>query len=288
MGHARADVFRRHYMHQTVKVDTQSAYLGTVNQSDLIKSVGLMSKKRDPRAPVKLSAEELESHRDHPELAALLLQRSRLKTALRTECGSATGKAAKTLQPEQYIEYLKLNNRIGRVKKDLKRTALKDLRARWFDSVDHDEIKQQLKGEAASTFAYVKPEFGCPLRTQISGTFSSVEMMTPKACQWSDAVRALSALSSRKPKIHTSGSEGEGEEEGDLCPFCLHDDALRPADRFHPFHSIGTLRRHVSRAHSSTMTSLSPVPCPYVGCEYMLGQGGSLKNHLATVHSLNL
>ena len=31
MGHARADIFRRHYMHQTVKVDTQSAYLGTVN-----------------------------------------------------------------------------------------------------------------------------------------------------------------------------------------------------------------------------------------------------------------
>ena len=72
-------------MHQMVKVDTQSAYLGTVNRSDLIKSVGLMSKKRDPCALVKLSAEELESHRDHPELATLLLQRSRLQTTLRTE-----------------------------------------------------------------------------------------------------------------------------------------------------------------------------------------------------------
>ena len=55
---------------------------------------------------------------------------------------------------------------------------LRDLRARWFDSVDHNEVKQ-LKGEAASTFAYVKPEFGCPLRTQISGALSSVEVMTP-------------------------------------------------------------------------------------------------------------
>ena len=55
-------------MHQTVRVDIQSVYLGTVNRSDLIKSVGLlvMSNKRDPRAPGKLSAEELESHRDHP------------------------------------------------------------------------------------------------------------------------------------------------------------------------------------------------------------------------------
>ena len=33
MGHARSDV----------KVDTQSAYLGTVNPSDLVKNIGLMS-----------------------------------------------------------------------------------------------------------------------------------------------------------------------------------------------------------------------------------------------------
>ena len=138
-------------MHQTVKVDTQSAYLGTVNRSDLINSVGLMSKKRDPRAPTKLSAEELGSCRDHPKLAALLLERDRLATTLRTECRSV--KAAETLQPKQYMEYLKLNVQIKRVKENLKRTALRDLRARWFDSVDHDEIKQQLKGEAASTFA---------------------------------------------------------------------------------------------------------------------------------------
>ena len=78
--------------------------------------------------------------------------------------------------------------------------------------------------------------------------------MTAKV--WSDTVRALSALSLRKPRIHISGSEGKGEGEGGLCPFCVHDDTLRLADRFHPFHSIGTLRRHVSRAHSSAMASL--------------------------------
>ena len=71
-------------MHQTVKVDTKSAYLGTVDRSDLIKSVGLMSNKRDPRAPTRLSSEVFESHRDHPELAAPLLERSRLVTTLRS------------------------------------------------------------------------------------------------------------------------------------------------------------------------------------------------------------
>ena len=88
---------------------------------------------------------------------------------------------------------------------------------------------------------------------------------------WLDTVRALSALSLRKTQDPHKRERRGGGRGGDLCPFCFHDDALRPADRFHSFHSIGTLRRHVSRAHSSTMTSLSPVPCPYVGCESMLG-----------------
>ena len=71
MGHARADVFCRHYMHQTVKVDTQSAYLGTASRADIIKTIGLMSNKRDPRAPVKLDAEDLEDDRleKHPNFA---------------------------------------------------------------------------------------------------------------------------------------------------------------------------------------------------------------------------
>ena len=182
MGHARADVFRRHYMHQTVKVDTQSAYLGTVNRSDLTKSVSLMSNlnKRDPRAPAKLSAEELESHQDHPELAALLLEWIRLATTLRSECRSA--KAAETLQPGKCQEYLRLCGQVDKVKKNLRHTALGDLRARWFDNVDHNEIRGQLKGEATSTFAYVNPGFGCPLlKSQISGAFSSVGMITAQA-----------------------------------------------------------------------------------------------------------
>ena len=117
MSHAQADVPRCYYMHQMIKVDAQSAYLGTVSRGDLIKSVGVMGNRRDPRAPIKLSAEELKSHQNHHELAVLLLERSRLATTLRTECRSI--EAAETLQPKQYQEYLRLNGRISRVKEDL-------------------------------------------------------------------------------------------------------------------------------------------------------------------------
>ena len=65
MGHARADVFRRH---QTVKVDTQSAYLGSVDRGDLVGTVGSMSAKRDPRAPVKLSPGDLGEHKGYVHL----------------------------------------------------------------------------------------------------------------------------------------------------------------------------------------------------------------------------
>ena len=78
MGHARTDVFRRHYLHQTVKVDTQSAYLGSVDRGDLVGTVGLMSAKRDPRAPVKLSPGDLREHKDYPKLAAIVLERDSL------------------------------------------------------------------------------------------------------------------------------------------------------------------------------------------------------------------
>ena len=129
---------------------------------------------------------------------------------------------------------------------------------------------------------HVKPGFGCSLRTRISAAFSSVDVMTAQA--WSDTVRALSALSLRKPKIHTNVSEGEEN----LCPFCYNDDALQSADRFHSFYSIGVLRRHINKARSPATTSLSPVNCPYVECKTMLEQAKYLKSHLATVHSLSL
>ena len=101
---------------------------------------------------------------------------------------------------------------------------------------------------------------------------------------WSDTVHTLSALSLRKPKIHRNASEGGGN----LCPFYYKDDAVLSADRFHSFHSIGTLSGRVNNAHTSATPSLSPADCSYVECEIMLEQGEHLKNHLATVHSLNL
>ena len=82
MGHARADVFHRHYMHQTVKVDIQGTYLGTANRADLIKAIGLMRNKRGPQAPVKPDPENGRLG-NHPELCALKAKQKCLKTILK-------------------------------------------------------------------------------------------------------------------------------------------------------------------------------------------------------------
>ena len=63
-------------MHKTVKVGTESAYLGTTNRGDLIKAVGLMSNKRGPRAPVELDAEDFKN-RQLADFSALIVERNR-------------------------------------------------------------------------------------------------------------------------------------------------------------------------------------------------------------------
>ena len=121
-----------------------------------------------------------------------------------------------------------------------------------------------------------------PNRSQISDAFSSVEAMMPD--KWSETVRALSALCTQKPRIHTKASEGEKS----LCQLCCNDDKIPPADRFHSFFSLGTLRAHINKRHLSITASRESVDCPYLGCAVTLCHGEHLKNHLAVVHDLKL
>ena len=147
---------------------------------------------------------------------------------------------------------------------------------------NNDETKQQLEGEAASTLAYVNPEFGCSLGTRISGALPPAGMMTAQA--WSDTVCALSASACENPRSTQMRARGRKTCAPSATVMVLY--SLRTGW----FYSIqlGLSGGHVNKAHSSATTSLSHVNCPYVECETMLGQGEYLKNHLGTVHSLNL
>ncbi|RPA90956.1 hypothetical protein L873DRAFT_360229 [Choiromyces venosus 120613-1] len=274
MGHARADVFRRHYLSQRVKVDTQSGYLGAVSRDDIIKNIGLMSAKRDPRAPTKLDPGD-DFLQECPALTRLTHNRDQLVTSLRSKYGTLT--SAKNSEPYLYDEYIRLRKQICARKKALTRAKLEKTRKEWFERVDSKEIKQQLGGELPSTFTYPTPHFNCPLRSRIAQYFNC-----PEDASWADTVQALSHLCLQKPPTHTKNGMGEN-----YCPFCFGDKDLQPQDRFHSFFTTGTLRQHIHRKHAAPTTSVTPVACPFE-CPLQLDNGEHLKCHLAIEHELRL
>ncbi|KAH0602744.1 uncharacterized protein H6S33_008394 [Morchella sextelata] len=163
MGHARADVFRKHYLHSTVKVDTQSAYLGTVSRADLIRNIGLMSANRDPRAPVRLKPGfKLDNH---PEIAALKAERDRMGRSLRAEYGML--KASESAFPAGHEAYIAAKRKLNACKVSIKRAELEQSRKTFFERDDHEEIQHQLRGAEASMFTYTEPKL-CPLRTLVA------------------------------------------------------------------------------------------------------------------------
>lgn len=195
-------------------------------------------------------------------------------TFLKAECGTVVD--AKVLQLEKHREFAGLNSKISTIRTSLKRRSLGDLRA-GFENADH-ETRHQLKGSDASTFANPKPDFGCLLGSQISA-----EGVPPD--RWSDAVRALTAHRAQKPRIHTNGIKGKKN----LCLSYHDDDKLSPADRFHEFFSLGTLRAHINKNHyhpyyGTSITGQLPIP----SLCFQARPRETLEKHLAMVHNLKL
>ncbi|KAI5789795.1 hypothetical protein FPQ18DRAFT_261175, partial [Pyronema domesticum] len=260
MGHARADVFRRHYMRQMVKVDTQSHFLGTINRNDLWQTVGLMSAKRDPRAPTTLPHTIINQLEQDSRLVSMNERKLHLFNALKKEYKNLT----KAGDDNRKKEHQKLTSQIRARKKTLERTALKEYRAKWFDTVDHAEIQKQLRGEAPST---VDPApttyFDWPVRTRIAEFFASYETdKTDDSSETDDssalfgAVRSLRDLCLQEPSVHKLNCRETGKI---LCPFCIASTFVRQSDKDNRFQSIYTLKKHVERRHPETISSAAPV-----------------------------
>lgn len=282
MGHARADVFRKHYLRSTVKVDTQSAYLGTVSRADLIRNIGLMSANRDLRAPVRLKPGfKLDNH---PEIAALKAERDGMGWSLRAEYG--TLKASESAFPAGHEAYMAAKRKLNARKVSIKRAELEQSRKTFFERVDHEEIQHQLRGAEASTFTYTEPKL-CPLRTLVATYHKGGSDIS-----WADALRSLTDICLQKPTVHRSAAwkaPMDNTTSGTrLCPFCVFDKQTQQADREHEFHSVATLRKHISRRHAEPTTSTKPIGCPFEQCVDELDDGEHLKSHLSVSHGLQL
>ena len=82
MGHAREDVFK-HYIHRTVQVDTQAAFLGNPSRRELVTGMSRMGASRDANAPTSLTAEQCAEIDRDPRLIALQRERSELVSQIK-------------------------------------------------------------------------------------------------------------------------------------------------------------------------------------------------------------
>ncbi|KAI9855621.1 MAG: hypothetical protein M1824_005948 [Vezdaea acicularis] len=141
MGHARADVFK-HYISQTVAVDTQSAYLGTPARKDLMQAVGHMSATRDPRVPKKLTDDQKAEIARDVSLSKLRKIRDELSGQLRLQSGKIKLGKGTSL----YQEYQNAHKDYRSRRMVLAREKLVKSRETFFANINGLEIRQQLAG----------------------------------------------------------------------------------------------------------------------------------------------
>ncbi|TGZ80595.1 hypothetical protein EX30DRAFT_307582 [Ascodesmis nigricans] len=142
MGHSRSEIFERHYISQTVKIDVQSAFLGSAPREELIQAVGRLSRDRDVWAPTKLTTTQKDSISNDPAVIYLKEQRDDLSVELRKTFGTITnGKRARSLIYDRYWQVTKsLAKEIGH----LRYAKLQEVRDSFFDCINTAEIDIQL------------------------------------------------------------------------------------------------------------------------------------------------
>ena len=107
MGHARADVFK-HYIHRTVQVDTQAAFLGNPSRGELVAGMSRMGASRDANAPTSLTAEQRTEIDRDPRLIALKLEKSELVSQIKANHRYVKDAAGTDLH-KQYVKKTRTN-----------------------------------------------------------------------------------------------------------------------------------------------------------------------------------
>ncbi len=140
MNHKDAGIFQA-YINQRVQCDVQAAFLGRPSADALLKTISHMSRLADPRAPTKstISMSEIKTHPD-------IVKYRQLRDSLSQEARHAFGsiKNAKAQGSKIYQLYKKAEDALQCFKVTLRKTAVKKSRDQFFDTIDTQEINEQL------------------------------------------------------------------------------------------------------------------------------------------------
>src|SRR5205814_3038773 len=133
MAHRDAGIYQA-YINERVQCDVQAAFLGRPSSNALFKAVTHMSRYVDPRAPTELAPTEIHALKADPEIIQLRQLRDRLSYEAREESG--TVKNAQVEGTKIYQMYKKADDALHCAKTKLRKSAKKNARQRFFDTVD--------------------------------------------------------------------------------------------------------------------------------------------------------
>ena len=214
MGHARADVFK-HYIHRTVQVDTQAAFLGNPSRKELITGMLRMGASRDTNAPTSLTTEQhAEINRDQL-LTALRLERSEIVSQIKAKHGYVKGAAG----TELHMQYMEKDKNTRALRRKLEVGLLKKSREAYFRDVYYNEIYRQLSGDDIKLpLTTERPAFRLAERTRLADAMLGHVEFSRK-CVVEDTVR-LCVEGERLPS-QVYNKQSLSYETELCCGFCM-------------------------------------------------------------------
>ena len=321
MGHSNSSIYEKFYQNRYVTTDIAAAILKTPSRSSLLASVGHIGIDRDPRAPLRLHAEERKTALANPNFIAIEVRIKNLNAEIYGQHYRLTGQPDDSRKKEMKA----LRNSRQSLRKRLLKEAVHKKRGRFFDHIDSDDIRQNKCGVLV-TYTPTLPVYALTARNNLANIFSRVDPYGATTNQRDRRIEALSNLIElchiREPHHMNPAStackgatvendtttclEEVSNDVQDLqdvfkamelvplilpstmCLFCLGDDELTIEGRTVSFSRIDSLRRHTDDKHLKYYDPDTPLLCPHPSCDISLHNVNHFKNHAATVHNVFL
>ena len=310
MNHRDAGIFQA-YLNGRVRCDVQAAFLGRPSADALIKAASHMSRFVDPRAPVDLPETEVTKLKTHADIVKLRQLQDTSSQAIRDKY-SAIGKSAGT---ELHARYQRARHALKCARVKLRKSASKEYREQYFDTIDTKEVNQQLglaapdpesEGWKPGVVVHDSEErrliaamlceqtSGLTEETRLDRRIQTIKAMV-KFCRVRHAPRQKRSIPSRDWGV-AEKDETVDEKMPELqqfplicsstqCLFCLGDTRLPHESRIFCFSRPRKAREHVERQHLRFFNATDLISRPHPECKEVLHGIMHFKNHAASVHN---
>lgn len=315
MGHRSRSTYQRYYAPRNSRRDVANIFCGLITRDYIMKAMQRLS--RDQFAPKSLNKVQLSEVNNIPKLLELAGKRNDYKQQIHAlgydKILDARGKSG------LYDKYNQAKAKFNAKKSLLKDKRLKALRDEYFETVDTQEINNQLKGiMPRKTFIPPTVEYELADRaTAAQLLFEPVDSLeaselfqrrivlvkcltrlchqreSPRPYQARNMAANLQLKGTQKPPRMASAMVIDEPDildmpvQGLICGFCRWDKKPNGwKKRYHVYPRIDNLEKHVERWHFKGQSVDEVKRCPYPDCTAILGSSKTYMNHAERRHCL--